>query len=106
MCEFSEFWGVFLFVGVISGLIVIAAPTSAQVVGTVSGVICLVAIVLLAVAGGAKSDLRCKEGVYQATLDKRTELVRECPNREKPGCQLRWIKYQQDSLATYLRLLQ
>jgi len=106
MCAFGEFWWIFLFVAVISVLVIIDAPSDATKVGLISGAICLVCIVLLVIAGGAKSDIHCKEMKYQSVLDKRPELVQECPDREKPSCQLQWIKYQQDSLSKYLRVLQ
>ena len=106
MCAFGEYWGVFLFVGVISALILIAAPSEATKAGLISGAICLVCIVLLAMAGSAKSELSCKELKYQSVVDRRPELVRECPHRENPGCQLKWIKYQKDSLDKYLHVLQ
>ncbi len=105
MCTFGEFSWVFLGIGVISALIVACAPPDAWKAGLASGVIGFLCIVLLAIVGGAKNDLRCKEMKYQAVLDKRPELVQECPDREKPGCQLKWIRYQKDSLEQYLRVL-
>ena len=62
-------------------------------------------VVLLGIAAGAKNDLRCKEMTYLSALDRRQELVRECPTREGPGCQIKWIRYQQDSLSRYLQIL-
>ena len=106
MCAFGEFWWIFLFVFVISALVIIGAPSEATKVGLISGAVCLVCIVLLVMAGSAKSDIRCKELKYQSVVERRTELVRECPDREKPSCQVQWIKYQQDSLSKYLRVLQ
>lgn len=106
MCAFAEFWRIFLIIGIISAFVLILAPSEATKAGLISGAICLVCIVLLAIAGGAKNDLRCKELKYQAVLDRRPELVRECPDRAKPSCQVQWIRYQQDSLSSYLRVLQ
>jgi len=106
MCAFGEFWWVFLFVAVISVLVIIGAPSDATKAGLFSGAICLVCIVMLVIAGGAKSDIHCKELKYQSVLDKRPGLVQECPDREKPSCQLQWIRYQQDSLNKYLHVLQ
>jgi len=106
MCAFGEFWWIFLAVGVIAVFVIILAPTDATKTGLISGVVCLVCIVLLVIAGGAKSDIHCKELKYQAVLDKRDGLVQECPDREKPSCQLQWIRYQQDSLNKYLHVLQ
>ncbi len=106
MCAFGEFWGIFLFVVVIAGFVVILAPSEATKTGLVSGAVCLVCIVLLAIAGGAKNKIQCKERAYQSVVNQRAELVRECPDREKPSCQVQWIKYQQDSLSKYLRVLQ
>lgn len=106
MCAFGEFWWIFLFVAVIAVFVIILAPTEATKVGLISGAVCLVCIVMLVIAGGAKSDIHCKEMKYQSVLDKRPELVQECPDREKPSCQLQWIRYQQDSLNKYLHVLQ
>lgn len=106
MCAFSEFWPLFLIICVIAALVLILAPTDAQKVGLISGAVCLVCIVLLIIAGGAKSDIRCKELKYQSVVDRRAELVRECPDREKPSCQVQWIRYQKDSLDRYLQVLQ
>lgn len=106
MCAFGEYWGVFLFVGIISALILIAAPSDATKTGLISGTLCLVSVVLLIIAGGAQNDAHCKELKYQYVVDQRPELVRECPDREKPSCQLRWIRYQKDSLDKYLHVLQ
>ena len=106
MCAFSELWPIFLIICAISVFVIILAPTDAQKVGLTSGAVCLVCIVLLIIAGGVKSDIHCKELKYQSVVGKRTELVRECPDREKPSCQVQWIKYQQDSLSQYLRVLQ
>jgi hypothetical protein len=106
MCAFGELWWIFLFVAVIAVFVIILAPTEATKVGLISGAVCLVCIVLLVIAGGAKSDIHCKELKYQAVLDKRPGLVQECPDREKPSCQLQWIRYQQDSLNKYLHVLQ
>lgn len=106
MCAFGEFWWIFLFVAVIAVFVIILAPTEATKVGLISGAICLVCIVMLVIAGGAKSDIHCKELKYQAVLDKRAGLVQECPDRAKPSCQLQWIRYQQDSLNKYLHVLQ
>ena len=106
MCAFGEFWWIFLFVAVIAVFVIISAPTEATKTGLISGAVCLVCIVLLVIAGGAKNDVHCKELKYQSVVERRTELVRECPDREKPSCQVQWIKYQQDSLSKYLRVLQ
>ena len=106
MCAFAEFWPIFLIVCVISGFVLILAPSEATKAELISGAICLLCIVLLVMAGGAKGDIHCKEMKYQSVLDKRTELIQECPDREKPSCQLKWIRYQQDSLSSYLHVLQ
>lgn len=106
MCAFGEFWWIFLFVAVIAVFVIILAPTEATKTGLISGAVCLVCIVLLVIAGGAKNDVHCKERTYQYVVERRNELARECPNREKPSCQVQWIKYQQDSLSKYLRVLQ
>ena len=106
MCAFGEFWWIFLFVAVIAVFVIILAPTEATKTGLVSGAVCLVCIVLLVIAGGAKNKIQCKELKYQSVVNQRAELVRECPDREKPSCQVQWIKYQQDSLSKYLRVLQ
>lgn len=106
MCAFGEFWPIFLIICVIAVFVIILAPTDAQKGGLTAGAICLVCIVLLTIAGGAKNDIHCKELKYQSVVDKRPELVRECPDREKPSCQLQWIRYQQDSLNRYLHVLQ
>lgn len=106
MCAFSELWPIFLIICVVSVFVIILAPSDATKAGLISGAICLVCIVLLVIAGGAKSDIHCKEMKYQSVLDKRPELVQECPDREKPSCQLQWIRYQQDSLNKYLHVLQ
>ena len=106
MCAFSEFWPLFLIICAISVFVIILAPTDAQKVGLISGAVCLVCIVLLIIAGGAKSDIRCKELKYQSAVDRRADLVQECPDREKPSCQVQWIRYQKDSLDRYLQVLQ
>lgn len=106
MCAFSELWPIFLIICVVSVFVIILAPSGATKAGLISGAVCLVCIVLLVIAGGAKSDIHCKELKYQSVLDKRAGLVQECPDREKPSCQVQWIKYQQDSLSQYLRVLQ
>jgi hypothetical protein len=106
MCAFAEFWPIFLIGFVISALVLILAPLLPPKAGLISGAVCLLCIVLLVMAAGAINDLRCKEMKYQSVLDKRPELVQECPDREKPGCQLKWIRYQQDSLNKYLHVLQ
>lgn len=106
MCAFSEFWPVFLIICVIAVFVIILAPTDAQKVGLTAGAVCLVGIVLLIIAGSAKNDIHCKELKYQSVVDRRAELAQECPDREKPSCQVQWIKYQQDSLSQYLRVLQ
>lgn len=106
MCTFGEYWGVFLFVGVLSGFVLIWLPPEAMKAGLISGAICLVSVVLLIIAGKAQNDIHCKALKYQAVLDKRPGLVQECPDREKPSCQLQWIRYQQDSLSKYLHVLQ
>ena len=106
MCTFGEFWWIFLIICVLSGFVIILAPTEATKVGLVSGAISLLSVVLLAIGGSATSTLGCKELKYQSVVNQRAELVRECPNREKPSCQVQWIKYQQDSLSKYLRVLQ
>ena len=105
MCTFGAFWWVFLFACAISFCVLILVPSETAKVALVVGIICFASIVLLIIAGSAKSDLRCKEMKYQAVLDKRAGLVQECPDREKPGCQLKWIRYQKDSLEQYLRVL-
>lgn len=106
MCAFGEFWWIFLAVAVISALVIIAAPSEATKTGLISGAVCLVCIVLLVIAGSTKNDVHCKELKYQSVVDQRPELVRECPDREKPSCQLKWIRYQKDSLDKYLHVLQ
>ena len=106
MCTFGELWWIFLAVGVLAAMVLVIAPMDATKAGLISGAICLLCIVLLVIAGGAKNDIHCKESKYQSVLDKRAGLVRECPDREKPSCQLQWIRYQQDSLSKYLRVLQ
>ena len=106
MCALGEFWWIFSIICVLSVFVIIMAPTDAQKTGLVSGAICLLSIALLAVAGGAKDAPGCKELRYRAVLDRRPELVRECPDREDPGCQLKWIRYQKDSLSRYLQVLQ
>ena len=106
MCAFGELWWIFLAGVVLSTFVLIIAPPEATKAGLISGAICLVYVVLLVIAGGAKNDIHCKALKYQSVLDKRTGLVQECPDREKPSCQLRWVRYQQDSLDTYLRVLQ
>lgn len=106
MCAFGELWWIFLAVGVLAAMVLVIAPLDATKAGLISGAICLLCIVLLVIAGGAKNDIHCKELKYQSVLDKRAGLVRECPDREKPSCQPQWIRYQQDSLSKYLRVLQ
>lgn len=97
MCAFGELWWVFL-----AG-VVLAAPVSVRLISGAIGILC---IVPLSISGGAKSDIHCKELKYQSVLDKRAGLVQECPDREKPSCQVQWIRYQQDSLNKYLHVLQ
>lgn len=97
MCAFGELWWIFL-----AG-VVLAALVSVRLISGAIGILC---IVLLSIAGGAKSDIPCKELKYQSALDKRPEPVQECPGRAKPSCQLQWIRYQQDSLNKYLHVLQ
>lgn len=106
MCTFGEFWWIFLAAGVIATIVLIGAPSDATKAGLISGAICLLCIVLLVIAGGAKSDIHCKELKYQAVLDKRPGLVKECPDSEKYNCPLKWIRYQKDSLDAYRRVLQ
>lgn len=106
MCTLGEFWWIFLIICFISVFVLIMAPTEATKTGLISGAICLLSFVLLAMAEGARGALGCKELRYRAVLDRRPELVRECPDREDPGCQLKWIQYQKDSLNRYLRVLQ
>lgn len=106
MCAFGEFWWIFLIICVLSGTVIALAPTDAPKVGLISGAVCLVGIVLLAIAGGARDTLGCKESRYQSVVERRLELVQECPDREKPSCQLKWIRYQKDSLDRYLHVLQ
>ena len=106
MCAFGELWWIFLAVGVLAAMVLVIAPLDATKAGLISGAICLLCIVLLVIAGGAKNDIHCKELKYQSVLDKRAGLIQECPDREKPSCQLQWIRYQQDSLSKYLRVLQ
>lgn len=105
MCAFAEFWPIFLIIGIISFCVLILLPPNATKAGLILGSICLLCIVLLVIAAGAKNDLRCKEMTYLSALDRRQELVRECPTREGPGCQIKWIRYQQDSLSRYLQIL-
>lgn len=105
MCAFAEYWWVFLVVCVVFAFVIILAPSEATKTGLISGAVFLVSVVMLAVAGSAKNTLACKELRYQSVVDMRPELVRECPDREKPSCQVQWIKYQQDSLSKYLRVL-
>lgn len=106
MCAFAEFWPIFLIVCIISAFVAILTPSEATKAGLISCAIGILGIVLLGMATTAKNELRCKEMKYQAVLDKRPGLVQECPDREKPGCQLKWIRYQQDSLSSYLQVLQ
>lgn len=106
MCAFGELWWIFLACVVLAALVLALAPPDSTETGLISGAICLLCVVLLVIAGGAKRDIHCKELKYQSVLDKRPELVQECPDREKPSCQVRWIKYQQDSLNKHLRVLQ
>lgn len=106
MCAFGELWWVFLAGVVLATLVLVLSPPDLTETGLISGAICLLCVVLLVIAGGAKSDIHCKELKYQSVLDKRPELVQECPDREKPSCQLQWIRYQQDSLNKYLHVLQ
>lgn len=106
MCAFGESWRIFLAVGVLAAMVLVIAPMDATKAGLISGAIGLLCFVLLVIAGVAKDDIRCKELKYQSVLDKRAGLVRECPDREKPSCQLQWIRYQQDSLSKHLRVLQ
>lgn len=106
MRTFGEFWWIFLIICAISVFVLIGAPSEATKAGLISGAICLLCIVLLVIAGGAKSDIHCKELKYQAVLAQRAGLVQECPDREKPSCQLQWTRYQQDSLNRYLHVLQ
>lgn len=105
MCAFAEFWPIFLIIGIISFCVLILLPPNATKAGLISGSICLLCIVLLVIAADAKNDLRCKEMKYLSALDLRQELVRECPDKAKPGCQIKWIRYQQDSLSRYLQIL-
>ena len=97
MCAFGELWWVFL------AIVVLAALVFVRLISDATYLLC---IVLLSIAGGAKSDIHCKELKYQSALDKRPELVQECPDREKPSCQVQWIRYQQDSLSKHLHVLQ
>ena len=106
MCAFAEFWPIFLAVGLISSFALILLPSDATKAALISGAICTLGVVLLGIAAGAKNDLRCKEMKYLSSLDRRQELSRECPTREGPGCQIKWIRYQQDSLSRYLQILQ
>lgn len=106
MCAFAEFWWIFLIICIISPFVIVLAPSEATKAGLISGAIGLLSVVLLAIAGGAKDTLECKEMKYLSALDRRPELVQECPGREKPGCQLKWMRYQQDSLSRYLQVLQ
>lgn len=106
MCAFGELWWVFLAGVVLATLVLALAPRDSTETGLISCAICLLCVVLLVIAGVAKSDIHCKELKYQSVLDKRPELVQECPDREKPSCQVRWIRYQQDSLNKYLHVLQ
>ena len=106
MCAFGEFWWIFLAGAIIATIVLIWVPSDAMKAGLISCAVCLVCFVLLVIAGGAKNDIHCKELKYQSMVERCTELVRECPNREKPSCQVQWIKYQQDSLSKYLWVLQ
>ena len=106
MCAFGELWRAFLAAVVLATLVLALAPPDSTETGLISGAICLLCVVLLVIAGGAKSDIHCKELKYQSVPDKRPELVQECPDREKPSCQLQWIRYPQDSLSKYLHVLQ
>ncbi len=107
MCGFGEFSWVFVGVGVLAGLLIAILPTDTPTpVALTIGGIGILAFVLAAVAPAWSDDLQCKEARYQSVLDRRPELVRECPDREKPSCQLKWIRYQKDSLDGYLRVLQ
>lgn len=107
MCTFGEFWWALIGVGIVAALLIVMFPTDmhTSVVLTVGG-IGILAFVLAAVVTGWRDDPRCKEMRYQSVLDRRPELVRECPGRESPGCQLKWMRYQKDSLDRYLRVLQ
>ena len=105
ICAFAEFWPIFLIIGVISFCVLILLPSDATKTALISGAICALCVALLGIAAGAKNDLRCKEMTYLSVLDRRPELVRECPTREGPGCQIKWIRYQQDSLSRYLQIL-
>ena len=106
MCTVSEFWWVFLAVAVISAFVLTGVPSEALKAGCIAGAICLLSVVLMFIAVGAYSDSRCREMRYQAVLERRTELVRECPDSEKYNCPLKWIRYQKDSLDAYHRVLQ
>lgn len=106
MCAFGELWWIFLAGVVLSTAVLILAPSDATKACSISSAICVLCIVLLLIAGGAKNNIRCKELKYQAVVERRPELVQECPDREKPSCQIKWIRYQKDSLDRYLRALQ
>lgn len=106
MCAFAEFWWIFLAAGIVSGFILALGPSEEAKAGLISGAISVLCIVLLTIAGGAKYTPGCTEMKYQAMLDRRPELAQECPDREKPACQVKWIRYQQDSLSRYLQVLQ
>lgn len=101
MCSFGEFWWVFLAAILLSFFIVIMVSRGERV----GALICFISVVLLLIAASAKNDPRCKELMYLRVLDRRAELARECPDRGNPRCQLRWIRYQKDSLSSYLRAL-
>ena len=102
MCSFGEFWWIFLAAICLSFFIVIMVSRGERV----GALICFISTVLLLIAAISKNDPRCKARTYLSVVERRTELVRECPDREKPSCQVQWIKYQQDSLSKYLRVLQ
>lgn len=108
MCTFAEFWWIFSIIGVISLFATALAPAlrNATKAGLIPYAVFLVCIVALVISAGTKNDPRCKELEYQTMLDKRAGLVQECPDRTAPGCQIKWIRYQQDSLSQYLRVLQ
>lgn len=106
MCTFAEFCPIFLGAGLTSLFVLLLLHSDATKAILILGAICASCVVLLVIAAYAKNDLRCKEMKYQSALDRRPELVRECPSREKPGCQIKWIRYQKDSLDSYLQVLQ
>lgn len=108
MCTFAEFWWIFSIICIISLFATALAPAlrNTTKAGLIPYAVFLAGIVALVISAGAKNDPRCKEAKYQTVLDRRPGLVQECPDRAAPGCQIKWIGYQQDSLSRYLHVLQ